>query len=146
MKKESKEKHFLKKPIYEGGPKAMKAFIGKNLRYPKQALENKIQGTVYVRFDIDHRGKVTDTKVIKGIGSGCDEEAQRLAMMLEFQIPKTRGVRVVFHKNIQIHFRLPKKKTRVAAATVQYNYTEKKKEEESTPEKKNGGYTITYNF
>ncbi len=135
----------MKKPIYEGGPKAMKAFIGENLRYPKEALENKIQGTVYIRYDIDHKGKVTDAKVIKGIGHGCDEEAQRLAMMLEFKIPKTRGVRVAFHKNIQIHFRLPKKKPAPAAPALQYNYTEKKKEE-NTSKKESGGYTITYNF
>ena len=109
MKKEAKDKHFIKKPIYEGGPKAMKKFIGENLRYPKEALENKIQGTVYVRYDIDRKGNVFDAKVIKGIGYGCDEEAMRLAKLLKFRVPKTRGVRVTFHKNIQIHFRLPKK-------------------------------------
>lgn len=145
MKKEAKDKHFLKKPIYDGGPKAMKAFIAENLRYPKEALENKISGTVYIRYDIDHQGNVTQAKVIKGIGCGCDEEAQRLAMLLKFHVPKNRGIRVVFHKNIQIHFRLPKKKPVVPSAPVQYVYTKKKKESE-TPESKNGGYTITLNL
>ena len=136
MKKEAKDKHFIKKPIYEGGPKAMKKFIAKNLRYPKEALENKIQGTVYVRFDINRKGKVTDAKVIKGIGYGCDEEAMRLAKLLKFEIPKNRGVRVVFHKNIQIHFRLPRKKPVKKVTGIQYNYVEKKKEETPTEEKK----------
>ncbi len=146
MKKEAKDKHFIKKPFYEGGPKAMKKFISENLRYPKEALENKIQGTVYVRYDIDYKGKVTDAKVIKGIGFGCDEEAMRLAKLLEFEVPKTRGVRVVFHNNIQIHFRLPKKKPVKKVTGIQYNYVEKKKEEGNEEEKKSGGYTITYNF
>ncbi|HFA49244.1 MAG TPA: energy transducer TonB, partial [Bacteroidetes bacterium] len=121
MKKEAKNKHFIKKPIYEGGPKAMKKLIGENMRYPKEALKNKIQGTVYVKYDIDYKGKVIDAKVIKGIGHGCDEEAIRLAKLLEFSVPKNRGVRVIFHKNIQIHFRLPKKKKTPAAVSVQYN-------------------------
>ena len=110
MKKERKDKHFIKKPFYEGGPMAMKKFIGENMRYPKEALENKIEGTVYVRYDVDQKGKVIDAKVVKGIGHGCDEEAIRLAKSLKFQVPKNRVGRVVFHKNIQIHFRLPKKK------------------------------------
>lgn len=146
MKKEAKDKHFIKKPIYEGGPTAMKKFIGENLRYPKEALENKTQGTVYVRYDIDYSGKVVDAKVIKGIGHGCDEEAVRLAKLLKFKVPKNRGVRVVFHKNIQIHFRLPKKKPVKKTMSVQYNYVEKKKEEPEKENKKSGGYTITYNL
>ena len=146
MKKEAKDKHFIKKPFYEGGPKAMKKFIGENLKYPKEALENKIQGTVYVRYDIDHKGNVTDAKVIKGIGYGCDEEALRLAKMLEFEVPKTRGVRVVFHNNIQINFRLPKVKPVTNTTTVQYNLVPNKKSGVDTEEKKSGGYTITYNF
>ena len=46
----------------------MKKFIGSNLRYPEEALKNKIEGTVYLRYDIDHQGTVTDAKVVKGIG------------------------------------------------------------------------------
>ena len=145
MKKESKDKHFIKKPIYEGGPKAMKKFIAENLRYPKEALENKIEGTVYVRYDIGAKGKVTGAKIIKGLGYGCDEEAMRLAKLLKFKVPKTRGVRVVFHKNIQIHFRLPKKKTIPKTTAIQYSYVEKKKPQE-TENKKSNSYTITYNF
>lgn len=145
MKKEAKDKHFIKKPIYKGGPTAMKKFIGQHLRYPKEALENKIQGTVYVKYDIDYKGNVTDAKVVKGIGHGCDEEAMRLAKLLKFKVPKNRGVRVIFHNNIQIHFRLPKKKPAPKVTAVQYNYVAEKKEEK-TEEKKSSGYTITYNF
>ncbi|MEO1257688.1 MAG: energy transducer TonB [Bacteroidota bacterium] len=146
MKKEAKDKHFIKKPIYEGGPKAMKKFIGENLRYPQTALENKVEGTVYVRYDIDYKGTVTDAKVIKGIGHGCDEEAMRLAKLLKFKVPKNRGVRVIFHKNIQIHFRLPKKKPVEKMTAVQYSYVEKKKATPEKENKKSGSYTITYHF
>lgn len=107
MKKEIKKKDILKRPEYPGGTKALKDFIANNLQYPKEALEQKIEGTVYLRYDIDHQGVVTTVKVLKKVGFGCDEEAIRLVKMLKFNIDKTRGVRVLYHKTIQIHFRLP---------------------------------------
>lgn len=147
MKKEAKDKHFIKRPIYEGGPQAMKKFIGENLRYPSEALENNIEGTVYVRYDIDAKGHVTDAKVVKGIGHGCDEEALRLAKLLEFEVPKNRGVRVIFHNNIQIHFKLPKHQPAPAATTtIQYNYVENKKEEKPKEQQPSAGYTVTYHI
>ena len=149
MKKEAKDKHFIKKPIYEGGPQAMKAFIRKNLRYPEEALKNKVEGTVYVKYDIDYKGKVVDAKVISGLGHGCDEEAVRLVKLFEFSVPKNpRKLKIVFHKNIQIHFRLPKKKKN-KAQQFQINYISTPAEKKApNPSKKEngGGYTITIPF
>jgi len=67
MQKERKDKHFIKKPIYPGGLKAMRALIRKELKYPKEALESKIEGTVYLRYNIDYKGKVTSSKILSGI-------------------------------------------------------------------------------
>ena len=144
MRKEAKDKEFIKKPVYKGGPKALKKFIGENLRYPKEALDNKVEGTVYVNYDINHKGQVTAARVIKGIGHGCDEEAMRLVKLLKFEVPKNRGVRVVFHKNIQIHFRLPKVKEK--PVQLQYNYVNTpEKSASQTEQKKNStSYTITF--
>lgn len=50
-------------------------FIVKNIVYPKDAIERKIEGKVFVTFIVDTVGKVVDPKVLKGIGYGCDEEA-----------------------------------------------------------------------
>ena len=130
----------------------MKAFIGKNLRYPKEALKDKIEGTVALKYSIDYKGNVVDAKVISGLGHGCDEEAVRLARMLKFEVPRTRGMKVLFHKDIKIHFRLPKQKPQPAkkapAPTVQYSYTEKKKgkPDEAPPNKEEGGYSYTVTF
>jgi len=148
MKKERKDKNFIKKPIYEGGLKALRAFISQNKKYPKDALENKIEGTVYLKYTIDHKGNVIDAKVIKSLGHGCDDEAVRVVKLLKFKVPKNRGVRVKFHKNIQIHFRIPKKKSKPQQQTVQYNYTvtPSKKVEKKEDDKKGGGYTIRINY
>lgn len=65
-------------PEFKGGMKAWVEFLQRNLRYPAQAEEATVQGSVLVGFVIDKEGMLTDVKVIKGIGSGCDEEALRV--------------------------------------------------------------------
>lgn len=142
MSKEAKDKDFIRKPQYVGGPKAMRKFIGEHLRYPLDALEKKVEGTVYVHFDINHKGQVAEAKVVSGIGHGCDEEALRLVTLLRFEVPTNRGVRVVFHKNIQIHFRLPKAKEQPATAQFLYVTTAAPPPSDK-PKKPPTTYTIT---
>ena len=85
MRKPSKEKHFIKQPWFEGGLKAMKQFVAENLRYPQEALEQRLEGTVSVRYDIDHKGNVVDAKIIgHALGHGFEEEAIRLVMSITF--------------------------------------------------------------
>ena len=143
MYKPAKDKHFIKQPWFEGGPKALKKFIGENLRYPQEALAQKVAGTVTVRFDIDHKGDVAEAKIIgHALGHGCDEEAIRLVKALKFMVEKPRGLRVVYHKTMQIHFRLPVVSEQAAQMQVQYNYVEKEKA--GPPKEGNpGGYSIT---
>lgn len=62
----------------EGGRKAFKKYLEQNVVYPKEALQNKVEGRVTVEFTIWPNGQLTDFQVIKGIGSGCDEELIRL--------------------------------------------------------------------
>ena len=155
MKKERKDHQFIKKPYYEGGITAMKDFIKTNLSYPSTALHQKVEGTVYVRYTINYKGKVIDARIIAGIGYGCDEEALRLVKLLEFIVPKNRNLKAVFHKDLQIHFRLPKaqpKSVRTPPSTpltIQYNYTTRKQKLKKTIEKKKesgGSYDITIHF
>lgn len=56
----------------------MKDFLQKNLRYPEAAKDNNITGRVVVKFVVDEQGSISDVKVVKGIGGGCDEEAVRV--------------------------------------------------------------------
>ena len=105
MKKDINSKHFIQQPLYPGGDKAMTEFIYKNLRYPKDAMDNKVEGTVYIEYDIDYKGKVIETRVLQGLGFGCDEEASRVVKLLKFDVGKNRGMKVVFHKKARINFR-----------------------------------------
>lgn len=65
-------------PEFPGGNDSMKKFIKANLVYPDSAIKNKIEGKVIIEFFVDETGKVSSPRVLKGIGSGCDEEALRI--------------------------------------------------------------------
>jgi TonB family protein len=101
-----KPESFIKHPVYPGGKKALDDFIKANLKYPDDALENKVEGSVTLEYDVDVFGKVIAVRVKHGIGYGCDEEAIRLVSLLKYPKRKYQGLRVVFHMNIHIHFRL----------------------------------------
>lgn len=61
-----------------GGKKAFRRYLESNLRYPKDALENNVEGKVTVQFTIEPTGSLTDFRVVRGLGHGCDEEVIRL--------------------------------------------------------------------
>ena len=147
MAKEKRDKHFIKKPTYPGGRKALQEFVRKNLQYPKEALENKIEGTVSLKYTINHKGAVIDTHVISGIGHGCDEEAERIARLLKHDVPsQARKVRVTFTKDLHVHFRLPKQKKPKKGMQLKYSLTPSQSESsaEETAPKPAYTYTIKY--
>ena len=106
MAQQKRDNHFIKGAIYPGGQKAMLLFIQNNLQYPSEAIAAKIEGTVRIRFSIDHLGKVFKSQVITSLGHGCDEEAIRLVHLLEFEVPKTYKLKVQHHRTLNIHFKL----------------------------------------
>lgn len=110
----------VKQPIYPGGSNAIKKIIQENLKYPKAALKNNITGHVVIKYDINYKGVIIKTKVIKSVGHGCDEEAIRLVKLLKFEVPRSRNMKLVFHKTIRIPFHFTKNDNSI---TVQYNYT-----------------------
>ncbi|MBB6111428.1 outer membrane transport energization protein TonB [Mucilaginibacter lappiensis] len=65
-------------PEFPGGLDKFGAYLGKSIRYPAVARENGTQGRVIVTFVVEKDGSLTDIKVTRGIGSGCDEEAVRV--------------------------------------------------------------------
>ena len=69
------------------------------------------------------------TVVKKGIGFGCDEEAARVVSLMQFESLRYRGLRVVFHKTINIHFHIPG--AQVLNTEVTYTYVENKPKENS---------------
>ena len=99
---------FIHQPQYKGGPKELTKFIYSNLRYPKEAFDAGIEGTVYVEYDIDYQGNVVATRALQGLGHGCDEEACRVVQLLKFDVERNRGVHVLFHQKVKVQFKKPK--------------------------------------
>ena len=107
MKKERREDSFIKKPYYLGGEKAMREFITANLRYPEQARQLMVEGDVHLRYEINHKGDVSDVRIIGGLDESCNEEAIRVIRLLKFEVPKNpRKLKITFHRTMRIHFRL----------------------------------------
>lgn len=65
-------------PEPEGGYEAFYSFLAKELNYPKTARKMGIEGKVFVSFIVNKDGQLTDIEIIKGIGAGCDLEAERV--------------------------------------------------------------------
>jgi len=94
-------------PEFQGGDAARIKFLQENIKYPQMAKESGIQGRVYVTFVVEKNGKITDVKVLRGIGGGCDEEAVRVInSMPNWKAGKQRGKPVRVQFNMPIKFTL----------------------------------------
>ena len=94
-------------PEFPGGDEARMKFLLENIKYPQIARESGIQGVVYVTFVVEPDGSITNVKVIRGIGGGCDEEAVRVVKMMPKWIPgNQRGKPVRVQFNMPIKFTL----------------------------------------
>jgi periplasmic protein TonB len=93
-------------PEYPGGEAALYSFLAENIKYPQMAKESGIQGRVFVTFVVERDGRVTDVRVLRGIGGGCDEEAVRVVESMPKWTPgKQRG------KSVRVQYNLPVKFT-----------------------------------
>ncbi|HEX8328790.1 MAG TPA: energy transducer TonB [Hymenobacter sp.] len=70
------------RPQFTGGDKAFAAYLSKSIRYPKQALERRVSGRVYVNFVLNAEGRVQDAHVVSGPGNGLNDEALRLVWLM----------------------------------------------------------------
>ena len=94
-------------PAYPGGDQKLMEYIAKNIKYPQIARESSIQGRVFVNFVVEPDGSVTNVKVLRGIGGGCDEEAMRvIKSMPKWKPGKQRGKAVRVSYQIPVMFKL----------------------------------------
>jgi len=94
-------------PEFPGGIAAMYDFLRKNMKYPKLANEAGISGKVYITFVVEKDGSITDVRVLRGIGGGCDEEALRVVNnMPDWKPGKQRNVPVRVQFILDVNFTL----------------------------------------
>ena len=91
-----------------GGKRAYDKYLQSSIRYPQQALENKIKGRVTVQFTVRADGSLDEFNVIKGLGHGCDEEVMRLVKQGPKWSPTTEdSVPVESEVRVRVKFALP---------------------------------------
>ncbi len=94
-------------PEFPGGIEALYRYLASNIKYPTEAKNEKIQGTVYVSFVIEKDGSVSNIKLLRDIGGGCGQEAVRVVQQMPKWKPgRQRGQRVRTQYNLPIKFTL----------------------------------------
>jgi len=96
-----------KMPEFPGGQVEMIKFLSKNINYPTVALEQGVQGSIYVQFVIWKDGSVREVKVLRGVDSPLSNEAIRVIKMMPNWEPGTqRGIPVNTRYTLPIKFKL----------------------------------------
>jgi protein TonB len=101
----SKDKYLINADVM---PEVVGGMISilKKIVYPELAKRAGIQGKVYVLAFIDEKGDVNKTKIIKGIGGGCDEVAMNAIKQIKFIPGQRDGKPVKVQVTIPIVFKL----------------------------------------
>jgi protein TonB len=106
---EDYDKTFTKVEIeseYPGGASAWQRYLNKNLRYPQDAIDNEIQGTIVVQFIVDKAGSVSDVEAISGPKELRDEAVRVIKKSGTWTPAVQNGRQVKSYKKQPIVFRL----------------------------------------
>ncbi len=94
-----------KMPEFVNGADSLLNYLANEISYPKKAQKKGVEGRVYVQFVVEKDGKITRAKVLRGIGSGCDEEALRVINSMINWIPgENNGKKVAVKYTLPIKF------------------------------------------
>lgn len=130
-------------PMFHNGQETLFSYLQSNLKYPKEAKEKGIQGTVFVNFVIGSDGVVRDVKIIRGIHKLLDDESVRVIQSMPNWIPGVqRGKKVAVSYNLPIKFTLDNgNKTRDCEKKV-FTIVDKKPSFQGNIEKLNAQFSV----
>ncbi|MCG7857669.1 energy transducer TonB [Flavihumibacter sp.] len=103
------DKTFTKVEIeseYPGGTSAWQRYLNKSLRYPQDAIDNEVQGTVVVQFIVDKEGTVSAVEAISGPEELREEAARVIKKSGKWTPAVQNGRQVKSYKKQPITFRL----------------------------------------
>ena len=87
---------------FPGGNAKLMEFLRKELVYPQIAIDNNVQGRVFVQIVVNRDGSIQDVKVTRGVDPILDEEAIRVVKKMPKWVPaEQRG------KTVRSRFTLP---------------------------------------
>jgi protein TonB len=74
-------------PEFAGGQAALLRYLRQHLRYPSSALAAGVGGRVFMSFVVGADGSISEVTILKGLGYGLDEEAQRVVRQMPAWVP-----------------------------------------------------------
>jgi len=90
-------------PQFPGGEKALIQYLANSIKYPKAAVDNKIEATIFVQFLIDKEGNIKKVKTIGAPkGYGLEEESMRVVNTMPKWAPGVQNGR-----KVNVQFNLP---------------------------------------
>ncbi len=94
-------------PEFPGGETALRAYLGKEVKYPDEAVKKGIQGKVFVIFVVAKDGSVSGATVVRGVDPMLDAEALRVVNTMPKWTPgKQNGKDVAVQFTVPINFKL----------------------------------------
>lgn len=104
-------KNVAKAPKFKGD---INEYLIRNIKYPEIAKSINLEGVVTISFVVDEKGNVVDAEVVKGIGSGCDEEALRVVKaMPQFEPAMQNGKYVKMYYSLNVRFTIDDKNNQI---------------------------------
>ena len=91
-----------KMPEFPGGQDALIAYLSKELRYPEEARKSGAAGKVVTQFVVSENGSISNIKIIRSVGCGCDEEAIRVISKMPRWVPGMQD-----GAPLKVYFKLP---------------------------------------
>jgi TonB family protein len=91
---------------FPGGQAGWYEFLAKNLKYPKEAIKNEIQGTVLVKFVVKADGTLTDIDAISGPQALTAESLRIIAASGKWVPARDHGVTVDSYNEQPIIYKL----------------------------------------
>lgn len=94
-------------PSFPGGESALLQYVAEHIKYPEDALMNRIQGTVILRFVVSSTGDIKDVELIRGVDPLLDNEAIKvISGMPRWKPGKQDGRAVPVYFSIPVVFRI----------------------------------------
>ena len=94
-------------PSFPGGPSELFKYVMNEVKYPKIAQDNGIQGRVVTSFVVDKEGNIKQVKVERGVDPALDAEALRVVKAMPKWIPgKQKGEVVAVRYILPVQFKL----------------------------------------
>lgn len=92
---------------FPGGQQKLMEYLSENIKYPRTAKENGIQGTVYIGFIVNENGEIENIRVLRGVAPSLNQAAISVVEHMPKWTPgKKRGENVKVNMEIPIRFSL----------------------------------------